>query len=252
MSYSTTSNHRDLVNRTRWGYYDGTYFKSDQDFDFKEELNSKDKLNGYLSEFVKDLKDYYDSLQEDPLLADVTFIGPNGTFKYATKQILSARSAFFEKLLNDDQINELSGITKGEDEKGNLILQVPDELSLDVLEALLNYIFWGFVDLKEANTRGYEIDFFKWASTFDLKQLRKQISEYFSTKFNTTNILGYLVLSSECQCRHLRSYAINFITKHKNYVFSTKEWERFVQESNSENKNSDLIKDIYKHIATKH
>jgi hypothetical protein len=251
MSYSSTSNHRELLNRTRWGYYDGTYFNSDQDFDFKGELNSKDKLHHYLCEFLKDLKDHFDSFQIDPLLSDVTFCDSNQNLKHASRQILSARSAFFDKLLNDGQTNELSGITKSEDQTGRLILQLPDDLSLNVLEALLNYIFWGFVDLKAEDIRGSEIDFFKWASLFDLKELRKEISGHFTFKFTPSNVLDYLKLSKDFQCRHLKSYSIDFITKHRHDVLSTKEWEIFVKNSNGQNEYVDLIKDIYKHIAAK-
>ena len=266
-SYSTDSNERDLINKSRNGFI-GTVYISDvkeyfehTNFDGQVSETNKKYLEDLLSDFRKLLKTTIDNPNDT--LHDVEFVEEDSELLLpGHSQLLTARSATFEALFKKLGAGEKEylGFKLLEDIEGIKRIQLPSDdpkLTRDLMEASLHYMYWGNIEDRLISQPDKLEGFFEVASFLDLKELRRHLaSELFThlkTKASGSLAIKYLKLSVKCGCKFLKKETIDYIVRFKASILKSTSWTDFVAEKDDKQNlvNKDLVKEIYQRMVEK-
>jgi hypothetical protein len=259
--YSTESNDRDLINKSRNGYIGAVYISDVKEyfehpsFDANVSETNKKYLEDLLSDFRKLLKTTIDN--PDDTLHDVEFVEEGSDQALpGHSQLLTARSATFEALFKKFEAYQTDylGFKLLEVTDGIKRIQLPAEgpkLTRDLMEASLHYMYWGNIDERLINRPEKLEAFFEVASFLDLKELRRHLAaelfNYLKTKASGSLAIKYLKLSVKCGCKYLRKETIDYIVRFKASILKSESWSAFVDEK----ENKELVKEIYQRMVEK-
>jgi len=259
--YSTESNDRDLINKSRNGYIGAVYISDVKEyfehpsFDTNVSETNKKYLEDLLSDFRKLLKTTIDNPNDT--LHDVEFVEEGSDQALpGHSQLLTARSATFEALFKKFEANlkDYLGFKLLDDTDGIKRIQLPADgpkLTRDLMEASLHYMYWGNIDDRLINQPEKLEAFFEVASFLDLKELRRHLAaelfNYLKNKASGSLAIKYLKLSVKCGCKYLRKETIDYIVRFKASILKSESWLKFVDEK----ENKELVKEIYQRMVEK-
>jgi hypothetical protein len=259
--YSTESNDRDLINKSRNGYIGAVYISDVKEyfehpsFDANVSETNKKYLEDLLSDFRKLLKTTIDNPKDT--LHDVEFVEEGSEQALpGHSQLLTARSATFEALFKKFEANQLDylGFRLLEDTDGIKRIQLPSDgpkLTRELMEASLHYMYWGNIEERLINQPEKLEAFFEVASFLDLKELRRHLAaelfNHLKAKGSPSLAIRYLKLSVKCGCKYLKKETIDYIVRFKAQILKSESWLKFVDEK----ENKELVKEIYQRMVEK-
>jgi len=199
------------------------YKQSDELFANKNEVfEAQNSVPSLLSDFKKLFK-----LTQVPenMLHDVMIEfedDPHMTRIYAQRQLLMARSAYFDRLFQQyASFNGRSGFTfQGEcdvkDDNGDGVpeLRFRKEFCSDSRQfrEVVAYMYWAFIDLNAKDTK-YKFDIFKLASKLELKDLRNNVGKVLADELTKENIAEVLLFSQDYEAQQLKKKCIEYIIR---------------------------------------
>ena len=259
--YSQMSNDRDLINKSRNGFIGTGYISDVKEYfehpSFEGILSETNKkyLEDLLSDFRKLLRTTLDNPEDT--LHDIEFIDDRDSTEALPghSQLLTARSATFEALFKKFNAGKTSylGFELLESDKPGvqrvlLPSQDPD-LTRDLMEASLHYMYWGNIDEKFVENGDKLKKFFEVASFLDLKELRRHLAQELfknlKAKASGSLSIEYLKLSVKCGCKYLKKETIDYIVRYRASILKGDAWKKFIDEK----ENKELVKEIYQRMV---
>lgn len=145
---------------------------------------------------------------------------------YAHPNILSASCPFFHQLFSQRDSKK---------KKSQNCVALP-EISLNITEEILQYLYTGFVELTITNVRGL----IKVASSLELARLKDLGCEFLLNELNLENCVNTFHLADKNKCPSLRRASKEFINKNFRYVskkdafliLSSVQVEEFISDDN--------------------
>jgi hypothetical protein len=165
---------------------------------------------------------------------------------YVQRQLLVARSAYFENLFENEKNNQSNEYHLEQDEDGRLVIKFNQNfhLGLDItlLREIIAYLYWSYWEPRflERTKQLFEI-----ASKLDLKELRNSTGEDLSNNLNTKNVADLLIAAEEHGGKILKKKCIHFIIENKAQIDSKYLEQRLLKFEFG----SQLVAELYKENA---
>jgi hypothetical protein len=200
--------------------------------DFRNLFNQTQEEKNYLYDVVIDV-------EPDPHRNEGRS-SPRRLKVYAQKQMLMARSAYFEKVVfpepkSEQPINENEFKYDPDPITGvhNVTFKPSFCSDVSLLREAVGYMYWGFWEHKSFERSR---DMFELAAKLDLKELRKMCAEELVKGLTPKTVMEILILADEYDPKFLKNECIKYIILHKSEM-NQKEFEE------------KLLKDKYAHLV---
>ena len=145
-------------------------------------------------------------LKEQKVLTDITIISGNTTVD-AHRVVLTAGSAYFRACFTN------SFIESNSDKK---VLNL-SHIAEDSLEAIVNYIYTGRIDIKESNY----LSLLDSANQLELPKLVNLCGDFLLSRLDMENCIGIHILAETYACLALATYSEQFIYRNfENIIYS--------------------------------
>lgn len=172
----------------------------------------------------------FGSLLERSRFSDVMLCTSDGKEFPSHKAILSARSSVFDAMFRHEQLQE------------NMENRVCiDDISSQVLEALLNYIYCG----DTSSVDQFSAELLIAADKYDIQSLINLCVESMMHQICTETAAKLYYTADVYQLSELKQVAINFINLDPLKVIETDGWKEYIKIR------PDLIEELYKNLANK-
>ena len=171
-----------------------------------------------LPKFLLNFKKLFDQTQnEEQRLYDcvIKVEGDEGVDIKAQRQILIARSAFFENEIFDraesSEPHPYFSLSELDDGIVEVTFARSTFKSIELLRKVICYIYWGYWDEDEDEVK----DLFTLAAIFDLKELRNNAGEMMAGQLNGRNISEYILLAHKYDATMLKSACIKYLVQNR-------------------------------------
>ena len=148
-------------------------------------------------------------LKDQKILTDITIISGNTTVD-AHRVVLTAGSAYFRACFTNNFI---------ESNNDKKILNL-NHIAEDSIEAIVNYIYTGRIDIKESNY----LSLLDSANQLELPKLVNLCGDFLLSRLDIENCIGIHILAETYSCLALATYAEQFIYRNFENITSSDEF----------------------------
>ena len=202
----------------RYGTPSVYHAKASDLFESKNRVLSDETLPTFLADF----KRLFEQTQETALnLYDtiLTVEAANGSeHVFAQRQLLIARSAYFENVFNPESPQDHECTLEEDDDGIAVITFKPSfhaQLDMSLLRDVVAYMYWGYCEPGQLERTKCV---FELASLLDLKDLRNYASDELTKYFGPKNVAEFLVSAVRYEGKRLKQNCIAYIIENKRLI----------------------------------
>lgn len=156
-------------------------------------------------------------LLNDEKTSDLVLQTEGKTF-HVHKNILSARSNFFDNLLKE----QMENIDRNDAKSSNIEMDIKAE----VLNEILTYIYTDTTLKVDTMSK----PLLAASDKYKLPGLKRQCEKHLCEMLNPNNVAAVLLLADQHQCRHLKKSALRFCKDNYAYIMKDDDWKMIEKE----------------------